>query len=47
MDRSAHLFWDTDEHKVITALCAGGGDVMTAVERAQYVPGSAYRKTCP
>ncbi|MFI1996040.1 helix-turn-helix domain-containing protein [Actinoplanes sp. NPDC020271] len=40
-------FWDTDEGRVIAALCAGGGDAMTAVEWAQYVPGAAYRKTCP
>ncbi|GID65058.1 hypothetical protein Acy02nite_29390 [Actinoplanes cyaneus] len=40
-------FWDTDERKVIAALCAGGGDAMTAIEWGQYVPGAAYRRSCP
>jgi hypothetical protein len=40
-------FWPTGEDQVAAALCAGGGDALTTAEWAQYVPGSAYRRTCP
>ncbi|MEV6343560.1 helix-turn-helix domain-containing protein [Actinoplanes sp. NPDC051851] len=40
-------FWDTDERRVIDALCAGGGDGLTAAEWEQYVPGAAYVRSCP
>ncbi|MEU4689024.1 helix-turn-helix domain-containing protein [Actinoplanes sp. NPDC023714] len=40
-------FWDTDETRMADALCSGGGDPLTVAEWAKYLPGSAYRRTCP
>ncbi|GAA2649838.1 nSTAND1 domain-containing NTPase [Paractinoplanes durhamensis] len=39
--------WPTDEQQIVQSLCSSGGDPLTTTEWAKYVPGVAYRATCP